>query len=90
MAVTALELGPNIALALFLSPPAIALDALTPNRSAAARHDNPPQSRQRHACEGQPIRIWPCTPAPLAGQKHESELTRFGNPLTIQSDGKML
>jgi hypothetical protein len=28
--------------------------------------------------------------SPLAGQKHESELTRFGNPLTIQSDGKML
>ena len=38
-----------------------------------------PQSRQPHACEGQRIRIWPCTPAPFAGLKHESEPSRFGN-----------
>ena len=48
-----------------------------------------PQSRQPHACEGQRIRIWPCTPAPFAGLKHESEPSRFGESLTIQSDGKM-
>ena len=36
-----------------------------------------PQSRQPHACEGQRIRIWPCTPAPFAGLKHESEPSRI-------------
>ena len=81
MAVAALALGPNIALAPFLSPP--------PDRARRA-HAKPlqpplgtttrPQSRQRHACEGQRIRIWPCTPASFAGQKHESEPSRFGNP----------
>src|SRR6202020_22480 len=91
MAVAALELGPNIALALFLSPPADrARRAHAEPFSSRPTRQPPPQSRQRHACEGQRIRIWPCTPAPLAGQKHESELTRFGNPLTIHSDGKML
>ena len=43
MAVAALELGPNIALApLPRARHRIALDALTPNRCAAARHDDPP------------------------------------------------
>jgi hypothetical protein len=42
MAVAALELGPKIAFAPSLSPPSIALEALTPNRCAAARHDDPP------------------------------------------------
>jgi len=70
MAVAALALGPNIALAPFLSPPpdrARRTDA----KIAAPPLDTTirPQSRQRHACEGQRIRIWPCTPAPFAGQK---------------------
>src|SRR5271168_3032180 len=47
-----------------------------------------PQSRQRHACEGLRIRIWPCTPAPFAGMQHESEPTRFGNPLRFNQTGK--
>jgi hypothetical protein len=67
----------------------IALDALTPNRCAAARPTTRRQSRQRHACEGQGTRIWPCTPASFAGKK-QSDPTRFGNPPTIQSNGKML
>src|SRR5277367_2258676 len=91
VAVAALELGPNIALAPFLRPP--------PDRArrAYAKPFAPsldttirPQSRQRHAGEGQRIRIGPYAPAPFARQKHESEPSRFGNPPTIQSDRKML
>jgi hypothetical protein len=56
MAVAARELGPNIALAPW--PRArhrIALDALTPNRCAAARHDDPhliaPTARLRRSMD---------------------------------------
>src|SRR5277367_3730962 len=81
MAVAALELGPNIALAPFLSPP--------PDRARRAHAEpfsrrptrQPPFNRPDDtAGEGQPIRLGPCTPASFAGQKHESEPTRFGNP----------
>ena len=42
----------------------IALDGLAPNRSAAARHDNPPSISPNDApTSGQPIKLWPCKPA---------------------------
>ena len=41
MAVAALALGPNIALAPFLSPHRTALDALPPNRCAHPDYDQP-------------------------------------------------
>jgi hypothetical protein len=84
MAVSALALGSNIALAPFLCPPPDRARRAAPPLDTTIR----PQSRQRHASEGQQIRIWPCAPAPFAGQKHESEPTRFGIPLRFNQTGK--
>ena len=68
----------------------IALDGLTPNRSAAARHDNPPSiaptTRRRRTTD----KALAMQASLLAGIRHESEPSRFGNSSRIQSDEKTL
>jgi hypothetical protein len=69
----------------------IALDALTPNRCAAARHDNPPSIAPTTRLRRSTDKDLAMHASPLfAGQKHESESSRFANPPTIQSGRKML
>ena len=91
MAVAALELGPNIALAPFLSPPP---DRARCTHAKSLRRRSTRQSapnRANDTCEGQRIRIWPCAPAPFAGQKHESEPSQFGNlEASVRSRGAKL
>jgi hypothetical protein len=91
MAVTALAPGPDVALASLLSPP--------PDR---ARRANAKPLRRRSAGQSAPNRVNDtpakvnrqgsrhASPASFAGQKHESEPSRFGNPSPIQSERKTL
>ena len=68
----------------------IALDALTPNRSAAARHDNPPAiaptTRRRRSTD----KALAMQASLLAGIQHESEPSRFGNPPRFNQTRKRL
>ena len=81
MVVAVLGLGLDVALAPFLSTPSDCTrraDA-KPLRRRSTRQ--PALNRANDTpLEGQRIRIWPCTPASVASQKHESEPSQFGNP----------
>jgi hypothetical protein len=69
------------------SGPQLGPDSKSPWRKISAAGHRP-QLSQRHACEDQRIRIWPSTPAPFAGKKHESEPSRSWNPPRLNQIGK--
>src|SRR5580658_8655590 len=51
---------------------------------------NRSQSLKRHVDEDRPTKLWPCSPASVAGKNHESDQCRFGNPAESTSQENAL